>query len=311
MRAWFRRQLYSLFSSLGTLLSHRVATLMTVMVLGIAMFLPTGLYVTLDNLRGIDLQKSELGSITAFMRNSATEPDVADLIQRIKERGGADAVAISPQQGLEEFRASSGFGSALDLLAENPLPWVVMVKPEVGTGLNLAKTVGELGDWLGSQPSVESVELDHKWMQRLGNLLDLGNRLVSILTIMFSAAVLVVVANTTRMDVANRSDEIEILALVGAGDAFIRQPFLYSGFWYGLFGSVLALLLLFGCLAYLQVPLANLLDAYGNTFQLKRPAAPQILTVLIVGALLGLLGAWITVARYLKTLRDEGLLGRL
>jgi len=284
---------------------------MTVMVLGIAMFLPIGLYVTLDNLRGIDFQKSELGSITAFLRDSVTEPEVVDLIQQVKQKGGADAIAISPQQGLEEFRASSGFGSALDVLNENPLPWVIMVKPNVDAGEKLAETVEELGDWLGSQPAVDSVELDYKWMQRLSNLLDLGNRLVSILTIMFSAAVVVVVANTTRMDVTNRSDEIEVLALVGAGDDFIRQPFLYSGLWYGLFGSGLALVLLFGCLAYLHGPLANLLDAYGNTFQLKRPDAQQIFVVLILGGLLGLLGAWIAVARYLKKLRDEGFLGRL
>lgn len=311
LRSWLRRQLFSFFSSLGTLFSHRVSTLMTVMVLGIAMFLPIGLYVTMDNLRGIDLQKSEFGSVTAFLRDGTTEPDVSALIEQINQRGGASAIAISPQQGLEEFRLASGFGSALDVLEANPLPWVVMVKPQIQNGVDLAGTVSGLGEWLNAQPVVESVELDYKWMQRLNSLLDLGNRLVSILTIMFSAAVIVVVANTIRMDVANRAHEIEVLALVGAGDGFIRQPFLYSGFWYGLLGSGLALVLLHACLAYLHTPLGALLDAYGNSFQLKRPNAPQLLLVLTLGGLLGLFGAWVAVVRYLKTLRQGGLLGRL
>jgi cell division transport system permease protein len=148
-------------------------------------------------------------------------------------------------------------------------------------------------------------------MQRLAGLLNLGNALVSILSLMFSLAVVVVVANTIRMDVANRSEEIEVLALVGAGDSFIRQPFLYSGFWYGLLGSGLALLLLSASLAYLQAPLATLLDAYGNTFIVQRLDLAQLGLVLLVGGSLGFLGAWVSVERYLRVLRQGGLLARI
>jgi cell division transport system permease protein len=74
-------------------------------------------------------------------------------------------------------------------------------------------------------------------LQRLAALLGLGSALVTLLSVMFSVAVVVVIANTIRMDVSNRADEIEVLSLVGAGGSFIRQPFLYSGLWYGLLGS--------------------------------------------------------------------------
>lgn len=311
VRAWSRRQLYSFFSSLGALLSHRVGTLMTVLVLGIAMALPIGLYVSLDNLRGVDLRAEEWGSITVFLDAAETTDDAAELLRVINARPDATATGISPQQGLDEFRAASGFGEALDVLDTNPLPWVVLVRPKAMANMDIAAGLEILGEWLKSQKGVDVVQLDYKWLKRLSSLLALGNALVSVLSLLFSLAVVVVVANTIRMDVANRSDEIEILSLVGASENFIRQPFLYSGFWYGLMGSALALGLLFMSLHYLQSPLDQLLDAYGNSFRLSSLTFRQAFLVLLSGGGLGFLGAWVSVERYLWLLRRGGLLGRI
>ena len=311
LRSWGRRQLYSLFSSLGTLFSHWVGTVLTVLVLGIAMLLPIGLYVTLDNLRSVDLRTEEWGAITIFLKAGTTEQQALDLTERINRRSDASASAVSPQQGMEEFRSASGFGQALDVLETNPLPWVLLVQPRVQPEKNLANVAEALASWLGSLDMVDSIQLDYKWLQRLASLLELGNALATILSVMFSLAVVVVIANTIRMDVANRSDEIEVLSLVGAGDSFIRQPFLYSGFWYGLIGAALALVMLQACIAYLQAPLENLLDAYGNAFVISPLEPLMIIYVLLGGGLLGLLGAWVSVERYLRVLRLGGLLERI
>lgn len=284
---------------------------MTVLVLGIAMALPIGLYVALDNLRGIDLRAEEWGSITVFLDAAETAEGAEELLGVINARPDASATAISPQQGMDEFRAASGFGGALDVLDSNPLPWVLLVRPEAFADEDLATILESLSDWLSSQEAVETVQLDYKWLKRLSSLLALGNALVFVLSSMFSLAVVVVIANTIRMDVANRSDEIEILSLVGAGDSFIRQPFLYSGFWYGLMGSVIALGLLYVSLHYLQSPLDNLLDAYGNAFILTSLSVRQIFLVLLAGGTLGFLGALVSVERYLRVLRRGGLLGRI
>jgi cell division transport system permease protein len=311
LRAWGRRQLYSFFSSLGTLLNHRIGTIMTVLVLGIAMVLPLGLYVAMTNLHGIDLQAEEWGAITVFMDPAATESDVMEFMQVVEARTDATATAITPQQGMEEFSQASGFGSALEVLESNPLPWVLLVRPQAENEQNLPGVVQNLGIWLESAEVVQSVQLDYKWLQRLAGLLALGNAIVSILTFMFCLAVVVVIANTIRMDVANRSDEIEVLSLVGAGNGFIRQPFLYSGFWYGLMGAGLALVLLNLSLGYLQNPLESLLDAYGNAFTMHGLGFSKSLLVLISGGLLGFLGAWISVERYLRVLRRGGLLRKI
>jgi cell division transport system permease protein len=275
------------------------------------MVLRIGLFVTLNNLRGIDLRAEDWGSITVFLRPGVSEQQAVELTDRISARPDASASAVSPQQGLEEFRTASGFGQALDVLESNPLPWVLLVQPEVHKGEELSTVAEALASWLASLQEVDSIQLDYKWLQRLAGLLGLGNALVTILSVMFSLAVLVVIANTIRMDVANRADEIEVLSLVGAGDGFIRQPFLYSGFWYGFMGAVLALVLLQICILYLQAPLENLLDAYGNEFRIAPLNLSQTGVVLLSGAVLGLLGAWVSVERYLRVLRRGGLLGRI
>ena len=310
LRGWARRQMYSFFSSIGALLNHRVGTLMTVLVLGVAMALPLGLHVTLINLEGADLQEDEWGAITVFLRADATA-DGADRIARaINQRSDASAALISPAAGMEEFSQSSGFGQAEALFDENPLPWVVLVTPRTDSSQDLRSTVAILASWLEEQPEVDLVQVDYKWLQRLSGLLNLGRALVSVLTAVFSMAVVVVVANTIRLDVANRAEEIQVLSLVGAGDGFIRLPFLYSGFWYGVLGALFALGLLSVSVFYLQSPLEHLLQSYGENFDLRGLDAAQALIVLLAGGLLGLGGAWVSVERYLRHLREDGMLGR-
>ena len=198
------------------------------------------------------------------------------------------------------------------MLEENPLPWVMMVSPVVNEsdpGTMQAGVLDLMND-LRSQDQIESVQYDHKWLQRLGRLLELGRAGVSVLAFLFGLAVIVVVANTIRLDVAARSEEIEILALVGAKNSFIRQPFLYSGFWYGLMGGVLAAGLMELCLFYLDAPLSSLLDAYGRGINLYGLGGKQLLMLFVASGLLGMLGAWVSVQRYLKILVVGGTLGR-
>lgn len=310
-RAWARRHSYSFFSSLGALLAHRVGTLMTVMVLGIAILLPLGLYVTLTNLDRVDLAEDEWGALTVFMTPHADSGQARGLGDRLAARDDVDSVTlVSPEQGMQEFRAASGFGPSLELLETNPLPWVISVTPAGAGAQAMEERVHGLTAYLEAQDGVESVAYDYKWLQRLGRLLELGRAAVTILTVLFALAVVVVIANTIRLDVAARAEEIEVLALVGANNGFIRQPFLYAGFWYGLLGSVVAMVLINLALVYLHGPIARLLDSYGQRAELLGLDGWQTLGLLLGGGLLGLAGAWISVQRYLRRLRVGGTLGR-
>jgi len=310
-RAWLRRHSYSFFSSLGVLLKHKVGTLMTVLVLGIAMFLPLGLYMTLANLDGIDLRQSEWNAITVFFKSGTTQKEVDRVAAELEQRFKLEGVAIiSPTEGMADFRDASGFGESLDILEENPLPWVMQVSPQRGPTANVEAQVGELTGFLRSIDSIEVTQFDYKWLQRLGRMMELGQATVTVLILLFGLAVVVVVANTIRLDVASHAEEIEILALVGAGNAFVRQPFLYTGLWYGLMGGLLAVLLLGFTMLYLGRPLGLLLETYGTVFSLRGLGVNNTLWVLVGSSTLGWLGALISVQRYLRRLKVGGRLGR-
>lgn len=311
IRAWVRQHSYSFFSSLGVLLKHKVGTLMTVLVLGIAMFLPLGLYITLSNLDGLNLRQDEWSAVSVFFKQGTNQHEVRRVATELEERLQPEAVlVISPAEGMVDFREASGFGESLELLEENPLPWVMQVSPQPGPTDLVEKRVAEMTAFLQSVESVDVIKFDYKWLQRLGRMMELGQAAVTVLILLFGLAVVVVVANTIRLDVASHAEEIEILALVGAGNGFVRQPFLYSGLWYGLMGGLLAVVLLGLTMLYLSRPLGLLLETYGTVFSLHGLDFYSTLWVLLGGGVLGWMGAWISVQRYLRMLKVGGRLGR-
>jgi len=310
-RAWLRRHSYSFFSSLGVLFHHRVGTMMTVMVLGIAMFLPLGLYTTLSNLESMNLRQDEWSAVTVFFKTGTTQDEVRQVADALEERLHPESIVIiSPEEGMLDFREASGFGESLDMLEENPLPWVMQVSPQPGSTEQLEQRVDELTGFLQSLDTVEVTQFDYKWLQRLGRMMEMGKATVTVLILLFGLAVVVVVANTIRLDVASHAEEIEILALVGAGNAFVRQPFLYTGLWYGLMGSLLAVILLALTMVYLGRPLGLLLETYGTVFSIRGLGGYNTLWILLSGGFLGWLGALISVQQYLKRLKVGGRLGR-
>lgn len=311
VRAWTRRHSFSFFSSLGALFSHRLGTLMTVTVLGIAMLLPLGLHLALTNLERLDLGGEDWGAVTVFLEQGRDRDFAEALATELRARDDVAVVeAHSPDDGLAEFRAAAGFGASLDLLESNPLPWVLSITPEVDGDGGAEAAVASLSAALQGRDGVASVSYDARWLQRLARMIELGRALVTVLVLLFAVAVVVVVANTIRLDVAARADEIEVLALVGATDAFIRRPFLYSGFWYGLLGGVVAMVLVNAILLYLDGPLGRLLDSYGQAAALQGTGLVETAGLLIGGGLLGLIGALLAVQRYLRQMRRAGTLGR-
>jgi cell division transport system permease protein len=284
---------------------------MTVLVLGIAMFLPLGLYMTVTNLEGMNLRQDEWSAVTVFFKSGTTGPEVLRVADELDKRLHPETVrVISPEQGLAEFRTASGFGESLDVLQENPLPWVMQVSPQPGSTEEMEGRVEELTGFLQTVESVEVTQFDYKWLQRLGRMMELVKAAVSVLVLLFGLAVVVVVANTIRLDVASHAEEIEILALVGAGNAFVRQPFLYTGLWYGLMGGILAVASVGLTMLYLGGPLGLLLETYGTAVDVHGLDAGKVFQVLAGGAFLGWMGAWISVQRYLRQLKVGGRLGR-
>jgi len=291
-----------LLSTLGRLYRNPLTSLMTAAVIGIALALPTGLLVALANLQQISGGLDSAARITLFMRASVDDNQAAGIARQLaSQRDIAKATPVTRAQALEEFRQLSGFGAALDALEENPLPAVITVQPAT---VNAAPEVVEnLLERLRLMPQVELAQLDMQWVKRLYAFLALGQRGILLIAALLGLSVLLIVGNTIRLDIQNRREEIEVIKLIGATDAFVRRPFLYSGFWYGLGGGLIALLLVDGALALLRGPVQQLASLYGSGFNLSALGAGATLQLLSLSTLLGLLGSWLAVGRHLDEIQ--------
>ena len=295
---WATRHAQVLLSTLGRLTRSPVSTLMTAAVIGIAVALPAGLHLLVKNLQTLSGAWEGSASISLFLHTEVSAEAARALEERLQRLPQvADTRLIGRDEALAEFRALSGFGEALDLLGENPLPAVLLVRP--GPQASEPAAAEALVERLRQEPEVELAQLDLQWVRRLHAFTVAAQRGIAVLAVLLAAAVLLVVGNTIRLEVQNRHEEIAITRLVGATNAFIRRPFLYTGLWYGLLGGAIAWLLVTAGLWSLRGPLERLVGLYQSEFDLVTQA-PAILGLLFLGTpLLGLIGAWLAVGRQL------------
>jgi cell division transport system permease protein len=158
---------------------------------------------------------------------------------------------------------------------------------------------------LNALAGVESAQLDLAWIARLQRFLDLAQRMSTALMLILALAVLFVVGNTIRLAIEGRRAEIVVVKLVGGTDSYVARPFLYTGFWYGLGGGLLAWLLLSLIMLALSGPLDALLALYGNQHSVHGLSLLPGLILLAGSALLGWLGAWISVRQHLSAIEPR------
>jgi cell division transport system permease protein len=272
---------------------------LTALVIAVALALPAGLRVIVSNADLLSESWESVADFTVYLTVDTDEQRAADMAQEIEARGDvAQVELITRDDALEEFRAASGFGDALDALGENPLPHALVVRP---TSEEL-RNVEALAAYLENLPETDLVQLDTAWVERLRGILQLGERFVAIASALLGLAVLVVIGNTIRLEINNRREEIVVMKLVGGSDGFIRRPFLYLGLWYGLFGALGATVLILVTLLLLQEPVSTLAALYGSRFALSGLSTSEFGVLLGAGLVLGWAGAGLATARHLRSI---------
>lgn len=273
---------------------------MTAAVIGIALALPAGFLGLLDNVEAVSQPWRNGWQASLFLEREMPPERQRELADSLRERDKIEGVErLSRKQALAEFRRHSEFDRALELLNENPLPPVLVIQPVRGLSPNATQ---ELVADLEKQSGVERVRLDREWVQRLHALMELAERAAWLITSLLGITVILVVGNTIRLDIENRREEIVISKLLGGTDAFVRRPFLYSGFAYGVSGGLLATLLVEGGRWLLVGPVNRLASLYDSSFRLDGIGVTGIATLLAAGGLLGLLGSWLAVTRHLTAI---------
>lgn len=302
LRAWRHHHRDSLRDALSRMRAAPSSALMTVLVIAIALALPAGLAVLLDNARVITKGWDGNAHLSVFL-----EMDVDEDRQRRLADDWADfdtvkrTEVITRAQALDEFKALSGFGDVLEALPDNPLPPLIVVYPD-----NTAPgQVEALQTRLNALPEVDNAQLDVAWVRRLHAIIELGDRLIGVLTLGLAAAVVLVVVNTIRLAIESRREEIVVIKIVGGTDGFVRRPFLYSGFCFGFAGGVLSLVLVGTALWWLGGPIDELLNLYESEHSLTGMSPSTVLVLPLFSGTLGLLGAWLAVSRHLGDVEPQ------
>ena len=298
VNSYLARHAHALLSSTGHLVRAPIATIFTVLVMGLALALPLGLHLLVSNARDATADLSGAVTVSVFLKTGVSESRAQQLARTARERPGVAAVElITATQALAQFRAQSGFGAALDALEGNPLPHALVVTPRGGHAnpADMESLRHDLSTW----PEVEAVQLDGDWVARFNAILALLRQTLLVSAGFLAIGVIAVVGNTIRLEIQNRRAEIEVTKLVGGTNGFVRRPFLYTGALYGLLGGLTAWLVVVVTLHLVAPEARRLALSYGSSFALSGPGSRDLGMLLGGGALLGWIGSWLAAARHL------------
>lgn len=301
---FFVRHLQQAFASVGELWRMPVASLLTMAVIGVSLALPATLHLLLKNSEHLRGSWDSAAQVSLFLKDSVDQSQAQKVINRIRLYPQVNEVQyISSTQALAEFKQLSGFGEALEYLDKNPLPSLLLVTPT--TQYSTPEGARELLEKLQQQPEVAFGKLDITWLEKLTAIINLLEDGIFALGALLLLSVILVLANTIRLAILNRREEIEVLKLVGATNDFIRRPFLYTGIWYGLIGGVIAWILVSLILIWLEGAFVMLADQLGAQIVLSSLDFSEFLILITLSASLGWLGAYLSVMRHVYEIEPE------
>jgi cell division transport system permease protein len=295
---------HAFLSSLGRLVRNPLGTMLTLIVIALALALPAGLGLFVTNARLATGGFANAVDLSVFMKTDVPIAKAQQLARNARARLDVARVVVIPaDKALEEFRNYSGFGAALEALQENPLPHVLHVHPSADS--SSPASLETLRQYFIAWPEVDLVQIDTEWVSRFSAILDVLRRVLLIAAAVLGVGVLAVIGNTIRLEILNRRAEIEVTKLVGGSNGFVRRPFLYIGVFYGIGGALLAWGIVTAAVIVLARPVATLAQLYGSRFALEGLKLDEAGVLLAAGALLGWLGAWISAARHLRSIEPR------
>lgn len=294
---WLTRHASTAVGALGRLSRQPFASLMIVLVIAVTLALPAAINVIVKNAQSVSGSWSNALDFSVYLRQDLTVAEAENIAQLIRQRADIESVTlVTAEDALVEFKQQSGFGAALNQLNENPLPHALVVRP---SSSNTGASMTLLQEEIANLPESELVQVDTEWVQRFHAILDIVQQAIAIGAALLGIAIVVIIGNTIRLDIENRRDEIEVTKLIGASNAFVRRPFLWTGFWYGLIGGCFALLLVHYGLFLLKAPITRLAGLYQGNISVTSLSVLEGGTIIGVAVFLGLFASWVTAARHM------------
>jgi len=300
---WVTRHASTAVGSLGRLARQPFASFMIVLVIAVTLALPASMNLVVKKARSVSGSWENALDFSVFLKQQVSLSEAEALGGLIGQRADIETVVlVSADDALAEFKRQSGFAEALDQLPDNPLPHTLVVRPSAG---NTSASLILLQEEIGNLPESDYVQVDTEWVQRFHAILDIVRQAVSIGAALLGVAIVVIIGNTIRLDIENRREEIEVTKLIGATNAFVRRPFLWTGFWYGLLGGLMALALVHYGLFMLRGPVAKLSGLYQSNVAIVSLDLAEGAVIIGIRVFLGLFAAWVTAARPMRRIQPR------
>lgn len=303
MSNWFRQRTYSISAALAHLRQAPANFLINMLVVAMTLALPFGGATLLDNLRPVSAQLEVDAEISLFMKMETPRDISSALTQSIRnvfqEHGHRVKITFVPREtALQMLKDKGGLADAVATLGANPLPDGYLIRLEQ-SGTAAATRIDAIATQLQKLPNVDKVQLDFAWVKRLAALMHVLNVMLIFIAVALGIVVIAVAFNTIRLQVMSHQDEIALMRLVGATDAFIRRPFYYTGTLLGFGAGCIALALVGLALLPLNLAVADLARLYSSDLQLSPLDISSCALLLAVSAGLGWMGAALSVRRNL------------
>ena len=277
---------------------------MTLLVLAIALALPAGFTIAIDNLNRLAGSVSNSVQLSLYLSSQASDKEGEGFAREIASWSGVEnATHISAEEALNSLKDTKGFEEVLHHLPENPLPAVIAVTLSKDS---LSKESLELVQQKASaNDMVDQARVDMDWLEKIQSIVSLVAVVGTGLSLLLAIGVVLVVGNTIKLAIDTRREEVIVTKLVGATSAFIRRPFLYMGAWLGLASSLIALLILGAGMLALTNYMDAISDAYHVSISLQGIDIINIFLLLLFSTTLGWLGAWIASNQQIRTLEPQ------
>jgi cell division transport system permease protein len=287
----------AMYRSFGFLGQQPWSTGMTILVITVTLMLAALSWMAAYQVSAFRSSWQNSSHISLYLADTLSSDEQQGLLSRIQTMEETANVAFVPaSDGLALLSQQDGMEDIIQYLPNNPLPSVIVVTP--GPHVNTPAAIKNFHKLLKKLPGVNEAKLDKDWVERLYSGLSFLTQVTQCLMALLAITVMLVIGNTLRLIIYRRQDEIHVLQLLGATDAFIMRPFLYSGIWYGLFSASLALVLADGVMMILRTGINQWAQPYQMHFTLPMLPMALVFGILLGASILGWLAANLTVRRY-------------
>lgn len=296
MKVWLLHHRDAALLAWRRLLVAPVNSLLFVLAIGVALALPAGGQMLLANARQISGTLAAVPQISVFMAADADRGAGTETGSRLARTEGVKQVRFVPrEETLARMKANPGLRDVIEVLPGNPFPDALVVSVTDERPQSMERLAAEFRRW----PRVEHVQLDSAWVRRLEALIGLGRNAVLLLGVLLGAGLIAICFSIIRMQVLVHRAEIEVSALLGATESFVRRPFIYHGVLLGLGGGIVGWLIVAAAALWLRAPLADLAKLYDLVLSLQPLSAMDSALLLTIAGGLGWVGATISLGQHL------------